>query len=147
MCYCGIVKGGQPNGFPNGICIMLFEVCDGVVYVGSEKGISDCEIYVHARANEIAHAMDLRDIRNKVDELNAQGLRDTAEHKVYMEAYWIGSDLLDRVYREENEPKLWAYYEKHKNDEGDFHDWWDFFSDWHKDVYGVRPHWGNPRGF
>ena len=58
-------------------------------------------------------------------------------------AYLIASDREDRAYREANERKLWAYYHEHVNDEGDFHDWWDFFSDWHKDVYGFRPHWSD----
>lgn len=56
--------------------------------------------------------------------------------------------LYDRVaeeqrYREENEPKIREYF--HKYIEGrtfsqiDPHDW-DFYSDWHKDVFGYRPH-------
>ena len=46
-------------------------------------------------------------------------------------------------YRRENEPKIREYFAKHI--EG--REWkdieperWDFYSDWHKDVFGYRPH-------
>lgn len=45
-------------------------------------------------------------------------------------------------YRATNEPKLRAYYDQHiagrEWDEID-PECWDFYSDWHKDVYGFRP--------
>jgi hypothetical protein len=46
-------------------------------------------------------------------------------------------------YRRENEPKLRAYFAEHFEgktwDEID-PDCWDWYSDWHKDVFGYRPH-------
>lgn len=46
-------------------------------------------------------------------------------------------------YKEENEPKLQQFF--HKYIEGKSFDEidpnnWDWYSDWHKDVYGYRPH-------
>ena len=51
-------------------------------------------------------------------------------------------------YKEENEPKLIAYFEKHFKGKTwaeicaseELINHWDFYSDWHKDVYGYRPH-------
>lgn len=49
----------------------------------------------------------------------------------------------DKKYRNENEPKIREYYAKYiegrtfdKIDPAD----WEFYSDWHKDVFGYRPH-------
>lgn len=49
----------------------------------------------------------------------------------------------DKKYREENEPKIREYFAR--NIEGKM--WkdidpadWEFYSDWHKDVFGYRPH-------
>ena len=44
-----------------------------------------------------------------------------------IDAYLWGAD--ERAFHE---------YASHK-DEPDFD--WDFYSDWHKDIYGCRPHW------
>ena len=49
----------------------------------------------------------------------------------------------DRKYREDNEPKIREYFTKHF--EGKTWDEieperWEFYSDWHKDVFGYRPH-------
>lgn len=47
-----------------------------------------------------------------------------------------------KEYRQENETELRNYYEKHIKGRS----WrqidpqrWEFYSDWHKDVYGYRP--------
>lgn len=57
-------------------------------------------------------------------------------------AYRRLSEELDRQYYEENYRELWAFYEAHKSEPIEGEDsWWDFFSDWHKDVYGFRPHY------
>lgn len=58
------------------------------------------------------------------------------------EACWRKYEEEQAVWAKAEEPKLWAYYEEHKHEPK--HDengetWWDFFSDWHKDVYGFRP--------
>ena len=49
----------------------------------------------------------------------------------------------EKRYREDNEPKIREYFEK--NFEGKTWneidpDNWSFYSDWHKDVFGYRPH-------
>lgn len=46
-------------------------------------------------------------------------------------------------YRAENEPKLRAYFAEHFADktwEEIDGDEWSWYSDWHKDVFGYRPH-------
>ena len=49
----------------------------------------------------------------------------------------------ERRYREENEPKIREYFAKYIEgrtwDSIDPNDW-DFYSDWHKEVFGYRPH-------
>lgn len=46
-------------------------------------------------------------------------------------------------YRRENEPRIREFFAKHIEgktwEEIDPQDW-DFYSDWHKDVFGFRPH-------
>lgn len=62
--------------------------------------------------------------------LNLYDLGD--EDKVY----WMLQEIEDEEYYEENIEKF-REYESHMN-EPDFD--WDFYSDWHKDMYGYRPH-------
>jgi hypothetical protein len=49
----------------------------------------------------------------------------------------------DKKYREENEPKIREYFAKYIEGRTfnniDPYDW-EFYSDWHKDVFGYRPH-------
>jgi hypothetical protein len=51
--------------------------------------------------------------------------------------------VLDDRYREENEDEFQAFYKEHIEgrtwEEINPQDW-DFYSDWHKDMYGYRPH-------
>ena len=56
--------------------------------------------------------------------------------------WFIDEEAEAEAYRTANEPKLRAYYDQHIADR----EWneidpecWDFYSDWHKDVYGYRP--------
>lgn len=49
----------------------------------------------------------------------------------------------EKRYREENEPKIREYFARHIEGKT----WaeieperWEFYSDWHKDVFGYRPH-------
>ena len=49
----------------------------------------------------------------------------------------------EKRYREENEPKIREYFAEHFEGK----EWndidpeeWDWYSDWHKDVFGYRPH-------
>ena len=68
---------------------------------------------------------------------------DDEEDRAIIKAICIVNERDEQIVNEEyriiNEPLLWDFYRAHKNDEG--HEWWDFFSDWYKDVYGVRPRW------
>lgn len=51
--------------------------------------------------------------------------------------------VLDDRYREENEDEFQAFYKEHiegKSWEEINPEDWDFYSDWHKDMYGYRPH-------
>ena len=50
--------------------------------------------------------------------------------------YWLLHEVEDEEYYEEN-IKEFREYESHMN-EPDFD--WGFYSDWHKDMFGYRPH-------
>ena len=64
---------------------------------------------------------------------------------------WMGSSSIDQLVHEINEhaslkaeldderAKLRAYFDKHQKDGWD-DDSWSWYSDWHKDCYGYRPH-------
>lgn len=61
--------------------------------------------------------------------------------------YFIGEVAEQEAYTRKNEPKLIAYWEKYfkgktweevEND-ATLYSRFDFYSDWHKDVYGFRP--------
>ena len=61
--------------------------------------------------------------------------------KAYAE-YEKLSAILDERYREENHERFDALYAKHiegKEWEDIDPEIWDFYSDWHKDMYGFRP--------
>lgn len=51
--------------------------------------------------------------------------------------YWELNEVEDRAYRQYAENDF-LEYASHKG-EADFD--WDFYSDWHKDLYGFRPHY------
>ena len=62
--------------------------------------------------------------------------------------YFINEEEEEKAYFAENEPKLRQYFKDHfegkswneiESDEK-LYDCWGFYSDWHKDVYGYRPH-------
>lgn len=49
----------------------------------------------------------------------------------------------EKRYREENEPKIREFFAKHiegKTGEEIDPEVWQWYSDWHKDVFGYRPH-------
>ena len=64
------------------------------------------------------------------------------DEKALCEAYERKEAEEQERYRKENEDKLWAFYREHleNNPDADGYDW-QWFSDWHKDVYGFRPHY------
>lgn len=61
--------------------------------------------------------------------------------KLYAEYCELNAEE-DKAYREENEPKIREYFETHIKGKS-FADinceQWQFYSDWHKDVFGFRP--------
>jgi hypothetical protein len=62
-------------------------------------------------------------------------------HEYYRE-YNSLTAILDERYRAENQASFDAFYEKHIKDktwEEIDKETWDFYSDWHKDMYGFRP--------
>lgn len=81
------------------------------------------------------------------DDIKAMSQGDRqALHKYFMSNYdltededrvfWLLHEVEDEEYYEENIEKF-REYESHMN-EPDFD--WDFYSDWHKDMFGYRPH-------
>jgi hypothetical protein len=62
-------------------------------------------------------------------------------HEYYRE-YNELTAILDERYRAENQSSFNAFYEKHikgRSWEEIDPEAWDFYSDWHKDMYGYRP--------
>ena len=88
--------------------------------------------------------MTREETRKRIRELN--DLMWQAEYgeeydKLY-EEYCKLNAIEDRIYREENEPRLIAFFEeniKGKTWQEINQEDWDFYSDYHKDVYGCRP--------
>ena len=64
---------------------------------------------------------------------------------------WGGEDTLEKLVKtlnrheelaaeqEEDKVKIRKYFDKHQKDGWD-EDSWSFYSDWHKDIFGFRPH-------
>lgn len=50
--------------------------------------------------------------------------------------YWLIADVENEEYREENMAEFKAY--EARMNEPDFD--WGYYSDWHKDMFGYRPH-------
>ena len=73
-------------------------------------------------------------LSNKLDEVAYSD--DRSEWDETYEQYNLLNSIEDEIYREENYEKF-REYEK-KMGEPDFD--WDYYSDWHKDMYGYRPH-------
>ena len=67
---------------------------------------------------------------------------DSAEYDKLYEEYCELCAIDDREYREEQETQIKEYFEKHikgKTWQNVDRDRFDFYSDWHKEVYGYRP--------
>lgn len=80
------------------------------------------------------------DLQLKINEFNAM-LNQSFSDEIYdklMDAY----EELDKIYYDENIDRFNEFCEKHINgksrDEIDDATW-DYYSDWHKDMYGHRP--------
>lgn len=87
--------------------------------------------------------MSTADIRTRVRELSnvLNGCVGETWDAVY-EEYCTLSAVLNERYREENQPAFDAFYAKHIKDKTweEIHPAdWDFYSDWHKDMFGFRP--------
>ena len=81
-----------------------------------------------------------RALRKEAEEvMDAWYYEDKANKALYESAsacYWTINAVDDDEYREENMAEFKAY--EAKMGEPDFD--WDFYSDWHKDMFGYRPH-------
>ena len=87
--------------------------------------------------------MSNEEIKIRMDELSK--ILDNSLHEDWDKAYneyFSLKEILDERYREENQMAFDAFYTKHiegkKWEEIDADDW-DFYSDWHKDMFGYRP--------
>ena len=70
---------------------------------------------------------------------------------IYWDMPWGGEDTLEKLVKtlnrheelaaeqEEDKVKIRKYFDKHQKDGWD-EDSWSFYSDWHKDIFGFRPH-------
>jgi hypothetical protein len=87
--------------------------------------------------------MTTTEINNRIRELTAilDGYAEGDWNKAYNE-YCKLTAILDERYRADNQTAFNAFYEKHikgKSLEEIDPKAWDFYSDWHKDMYGYRP--------
>lgn len=94
---------------------------------------------------EAMTAMTTAEIKKRMDNLTIllESLIDPEPWHEYYEEYSDLSYILDERYREENQTAFDAFYKKHikgKSWEEIDPEAWDFYSDWHKDMYGFRPH-------
>ena len=76
---------------------------------------------------------------------------DVDYYLVYADIPWMGCDSLEKLAKELNEhadalkkqeasrARLLEYFKEHEASGWD-DDSWGFYSDWHKDEYGYRPH-------
>lgn len=90
------------------------------------------------------NTMTNTEINNRIRELS-DILDGYPVDEVWEEAYKEYSELsaiLQERYREENQADFNAFYEKHiksKTWEEINPEDWQFYSDWHKNMYGYRP--------
>lgn len=89
-------------------------------------------------------SMTTERIKKRMDELAAflESPIDPEAWNEYYKEYSKLEYILNERYREENQADFDAFYEKHikgKAWEEIDPEAWDFYSDWHKDMYGFRP--------
>lgn len=81
--------------------------------------------------------------RRRYDELNRLLLwAEPEEFNALYEEYQQLSALEQKEYRERNYDDIHKYFQEHiegKTWNDIDPDRWDFYSDWHKDVFGYRP--------
>lgn len=89
--------------------------------------------------------MTTAEINARIRELDIVLMGDCT-NEAWDKAYKERSNLcavLDERYRAENQSAFDAFYAKHiegKSWEEIDPEAWGFYSDWHKDMYGFRPH-------
>ena len=78
-------------------------------------------------------------------------IEDCEYFLIYWDIPWGGEDNLEDLVKvlnnhevlakqqEDDKAKIRAYFEEHQKN-GWTEDDWDWYSDWHKDVFGYRPH-------
>lgn len=93
---------------------------------------------------ETIRAMTTTDIRNHMRELSTilEGDPMSEDWDAAYGEYNKCEAVLNERYIEENQEKFDAYYEKNikgKRWEDIDPESWQFYSDWHKDMYGFRP--------
>ena len=123
----------------------------------------DVEYELFVRGYRFASGHIAEGINNAVNLLNA---KNDPNNELYDEFYvydfddwfdeafnehadWFVDEVAEEeAYREENEPKVREIFDKYfkgktweeiKSDE-ELYDTWGFYSDYHKDVFGYRPH-------
>ena len=90
------------------------------------------------------NTMTTAQIKKRIHELTTllESPIDPEPWHEYLHEYSTLTSILDERYREENQASFNAFYERHIKgktwEEIDQKDW-DFYSDWHKDMYGYRP--------
>lgn len=89
-------------------------------------------------------SMTTEDIKKRMRNLSAllESPIDPEPWREYYAEYNRYSAVLDERYREENQSAFDAYYAEHiegKAWEDIDPEAWQFYSDWHKDMYGYRP--------
>ena len=90
-----------------------------------------------------------KDIVEMLEDVHPTRVKNTLAKLIEAIPYWFIDEIEEQeAYVEENLPKLNEYYSTHfanktraeilASEELMSH--WDFYSDWHKDVHGFRPH-------
>jgi len=110
----------------------------GITIEASEDTIADiCRADRFDVTYEDVKAMSKEERRALRDEADAiLNLQDMNNWDMPYHCYSVINSVEDEEYREENWEKFKAY--EARMNEPDFD--WDYYSDWHKDMFGYRPH-------
>ena len=128
---------------------MKFEISDGWTMETNDPVLIEVlTVIEHVKAvikayNELPYEevleatnYDWHELANLMDAVNYDD-----EYEMYYDLvsnyYWLEHSVSSEAYRQYAEADF-LEYASHKN-EPDFD--WDFYSDWHKDIYGFRPRW------
>lgn len=109
-----------------------------------ETGVSDL---TDAELNTIWHRLADGNWESPMDKAQ-RGEFSEKQNKAIQSLYWMVSGEQDERYRIAEEPRIREFFnsnfagktwEEIKSNEESY-DNWGFYSDWHKDVFGYRPH-------